>query len=77
MKKYGKIKISTGEITNNDEILKLQKYWINKVLKEVKKRNARRLKELGLRSIIVKKFNYSRNKKVDNKNKENLLAQIL
>lgn len=24
-KKYGKIKISTGEITNNGEILKLQK----------------------------------------------------
>lgn len=25
IKKYGKIKTSTGEITNNDEILKLQK----------------------------------------------------
>lgn len=33
------------------------------------------MKALGLRSIIVKKFNHSGNKKVDDKNKENLLEQ--
>lgn len=39
------------------------------------KRVARRMKSLGLRSIIVKKFNHSGNKKVDDKNKKNLLKQ--
>ena len=39
------------------------------------KRVARRMKELGIKSIIVKKFNHSGNKKVDDTNKENLLAQ--
>lgn len=39
------------------------------------KRVARRMKELGIKSIIVKKFNHNGNKKVDDTNKENLLAQ--
>lgn len=33
------------------------------------------MKELGLRSIIVKKYNHNCSKKVDDKNKKNLLAQ--
>ena len=33
------------------------------------------MKKLGLRSIIVKKYNHNGNKKVDDTNKENLLAQ--
>lgn len=33
------------------------------------------MKRIGLRSIIVKKYNHSGNKKVDDKNKENLLEQ--
>ena len=33
------------------------------------------MKKLGLRSIIVKRCNHNGNKKVDDKNKENLLAQ--
>ena len=44
-------------------------------IKVSQKRVARRMKLLGLRSIIVKKFNHSGNKKVDDKNKENLLEQ--
>ena len=44
-------------------------------IKVSQKRVARRMKSLGLRSIIVKKFNHSGNKKVDDKNKENLLEQ--
>jgi len=39
------------------------------------KRVARRMKALGIKSIIVKKFNHNGNKKVDDTNKENLLAQ--
>ena len=39
------------------------------------KRVARRMKVLGLRSITVKKFNHNGNKKVDDKNKKNLLEQ--
>ena len=35
------------------------------------------MKKLGLRSIIVKRCNHNGNKKVDDKNKENLLAQNL
>ena len=168
IKKYGKIKTSTGEVTTNDEILKLQKenqenknrkwnikkstshilkttedkvkfidelkdmYDIRTLCKTVKlhhsvyyyhkqnkensykkaneeldkkimeefnksrkrygspkitrilnkqgikvsqKRVARRMKVLKLRSIIVKKFNHNGNKKVNDENKENLLAQ--
>lgn len=39
------------------------------------KRVARRMKALGIKSITVKKFNHNGNKKVDDTNKENLLAQ--
>lgn len=53
---------------------------ITKILKKQgiqvsQKRVARRMKKLGIKSIIVKKFNHSGNKKVDDTNKENLLAQ--
>ena len=44
-------------------------------IKVSQKRVARRMKVLEIRSIIVKKFNHNGNKKVDNTNKENLLAQ--
>jgi len=44
-------------------------------LKVSQKRVARRMKKLELRSVIVKKYNHNSNKKVDDKNKENLLAQ--
>ena len=33
------------------------------------------MKELGLKSIIVKKYNHNGNKKVDDTNKKNLLEQ--
>ena len=33
------------------------------------------MKKMGLRSIIIKKYNHNGNKKVDDTNKENLLAQ--
>ena len=53
---------------------------ITKILKRQgiqvsQKRVARRMKALGIKSIIVKKFNHNGNKKVDDTNKENLLAQ--
>ena len=53
---------------------------ITKILKKQgiqvsQKRVARRMKILGIKSIIVKKFNHNGNKKVDDTNKENLLAQ--
>ena len=53
---------------------------ITKILKQQgikvsQKRVARRMKLLGIKSIIVKKFNHNGNKKVDDTNKENLLAQ--
>ena len=53
---------------------------ITKILKKQgiqvsQKRVARRMKVLGIKSIIVKKFNHNGNKKVDDTNKENLLAQ--
>ena len=44
-------------------------------IKVSQKRVARRMKVLKIRSIIVKKFNHNGNKKVDDTNKENLLAQ--
>ena len=44
-------------------------------IKVSQKRVARRMKVLKLRSIIVKKFNHNGNKKVNDENKENLLAQ--
>ena len=53
---------------------------ITKILKKQgiqvsQKRVARRMKELGIKSIIVKKYNHNGNKKVDDTNKKNLLAQ--
>ena len=53
---------------------------ITKILKKQgiqvsQKRVARRMKYLGIKSIIVKKYNHNGNKKVDATNKENLLAQ--
>ena len=54
---------------------KITKVLNSQGIKVSQKRVARRMKELGLRSIIVKKFNHSGSKKVDDKNKENLLAQ--
>lgn len=53
---------------------KITKVLNSQGIKVSQKRVARRMKELGLRSIIVKKFNHSGSKKVDDKNKENLLA---
>ena len=60
-KRYGSPKIT--------KILKKQGMQVSQ------KRVARRMKALGIKSIIVKKFNHSGNKKVDDTNKENLLAQ--
>lgn len=54
---------------------KITKVLNSQGIKVSQKRVARRMKELGLRSIIVKKFNHSGSKKVDDKNKENLLEQ--
>lgn len=54
---------------------KITKILNKQGIKVSQKRVARRMKTLGLRSIIVKKFNHSGNKKVDDKNKENLLEQ--
>lgn len=54
---------------------KITKILNKQGIKVSQKRVARRMKALGLRSIIVKKFNHSGNKKVDDKNKENLLEQ--
>ena len=54
---------------------KITKVLNSQGIKVSQKRVARGMKELGLRSIIVKKFNHSGSKKVDDKNKENLLAQ--
>jgi transposase len=54
---------------------KITKILNNQGMTVSQKRVARRMKILGLRSIIVKKFNHSGNKKVNDKNKENLLEQ--
>lgn len=54
---------------------KITKILNKQGIKVSQKRVARRMKLLGLRSIIVKKFNHSGNKKVNDKNKENLLEQ--
>lgn len=54
---------------------KIAKILNKQGIKVSQKRVARRMKVLGLRSIIVKKFNYKGTKKVDDKNKENLLNQ--
>ena len=44
-------------------------------IKASQKRVARRLKKLGIRSIIVKKFNHQGNSIVDENGKKNLLEQ--
>ena len=54
---------------------KITKILNKQGIKVSQKRVARRMKILGLRSIVVKKFNHNGNKKVDDTNKENLLAQ--
>ena len=54
---------------------KITKILNKQGIKVSQKRVARRMKVLGLRSIIVKKFNHNGNKKVDDKDKENLLDQ--
>ena len=54
---------------------KITKILNKQGIKVSQKRVARRMKLLGLRSIIVKKYNHKGNKKVDKKNKENLLEQ--
>ena len=54
---------------------KITKILNKQGIKVSQKRVARRMKSLGLKSIIVKKFNHSGNKKVNDKNKKNLLEQ--
>lgn len=54
---------------------KITKILNKQGIKVSQKRVARRMKLLGLRSIIIKKYNHKGNKKVDEKNKENLLEQ--
>ena len=70
-----KIKEEFNKSKNRYGSPKITKILNKQGIKVSQKRVARRMKELGLRSIIVKKFNHSGNKKVDDKNKENLLAQ--
>ena len=52
---------------------KITKMLNKQGIKVSQKRVARRMKVLGLRSIIVKKFNHNGNKKVDDKNKKNFI----
>lgn len=54
---------------------KIAKILNKQGIKVSQKRVARRMKVLKLRSITVKKFNHNGNKKVNDENKENLLAQ--
>ncbi len=54
---------------------KITKILNKQGIKVSQKRVARRMKLLKLRSITVKKFNHNGNKKVNDENKENLLAQ--
>lgn len=54
---------------------KITKILNHQGFKVSQKRVARRMRELGIKSIIVKKFNHNGNKKIDDTNKENLLAQ--
>ena len=52
---------------------KIIKVLNSKGIKASQKRVARRMKKLGLRSIVIKKYNHNGNKKVDDTNKTNLL----
>lgn len=54
---------------------KITKILNHQGIKVSQKRVARRMKALGIKSIIVKKFNHNGNKKVNDTNKENILAQ--
>lgn len=54
---------------------KITKILNKQGIKVSQKRVARRMKALKIKSIIVKKFNHNGNTKVDDTNKENLLAQ--
>ena len=54
---------------------KITKILNQQGIKVSPKRVARRMKALGLKSIIVKKYNHNGNKKVDDTNKKNLLEQ--
>ena len=54
---------------------KITKILNKQGIKVSQKRVARRMKQLGLKSITVKKYNHNRNKKVDDTNKKNLLEQ--
>ena len=54
---------------------KIAKVLNNQGIKVSQKIVARRMKALGIKSIIVKKYNHNGNKKVDDTNKENLLDQ--
>ena len=54
---------------------KITKILNQQGIKVSQKRVARRMKVLGLKSIIVKKYNHNGNKKVDDTNKKNLLEQ--
>lgn len=54
---------------------KITKILNQQGIKVSQKRVARRMKALGLKSIIVKKYNHNGNKKVDDTNKKNLLEQ--
>lgn len=54
---------------------KITKILKNQGIQVSQKRVARRMKALGIKSIIVKKYNHNGNKKVDDTNKENLLVQ--
>ena len=54
---------------------KITKILNQQGIKVSQKRVARRMKAMGIKSIIVKRFNHNGNKKVDDTNKENLLAQ--
>lgn len=54
---------------------KITKILNKQGIKVSQKRVARRMKLLGLRSITIKKYNHNGNKKVDDKNKKNLLEQ--
>ena len=54
---------------------KIEKMLNKQGIKVSQKRVARRMKKLGIKSIIVKKFNHKGNSKVDENGKKNLLEQ--
>ena len=54
---------------------KITKILNQQGIKVSQKRVARRMKVLGIKSIIIRKYNHKGNKKVDDTNKKNLLEQ--